>query len=298
MKGSSACQPNAVRRFGDRDRRHRRRVRVAALVRHEPGHHVHLDRLPAHFGPYFLGRLPGGRLVIRLFAKKFGSYPEDLNQVMAKVKRRPPATTTSWASCRFRAAAPVLRRVGRPRGGPHRGGRGHLHVGGRSHEALSSDFQQLTSVGTMAALSAIFTAPSSGSPRCTTTATRRRAQAPSRCRSRRRSSCTCAPSLVRWRLSSDWARCSAAGCRCLVSPTSTWGDRASVARAARAGGRGRRLAVLCVRRPVRAPVERMGERPVAKALIAGLVLALMGILAVHDVRRRDAGRAAGRSGAP
>ena len=46
------------------------------------------DRLPAHFGPYFplVACLVGG-LVIGLFAKKFGSYPEDLNQVMAKVKR-------------------------------------------------------------------------------------------------------------------------------------------------------------------------------------------------------------------
>ena len=46
------------------------------------------DRLPAHFGPYFpLAACLVGGLVIGLFAKKFGSYPEDLNQVMAKVKR-------------------------------------------------------------------------------------------------------------------------------------------------------------------------------------------------------------------
>ena len=46
------------------------------------------EKLPTHFGPFFplIACLAGG-LVIGLFAKRFGSYPEDLNQVMAKVKR-------------------------------------------------------------------------------------------------------------------------------------------------------------------------------------------------------------------
>ncbi|MFR1639921.1 MAG: hypothetical protein ACLSVD_12625 [Eggerthellaceae bacterium] len=43
------------------------------------------DVLPARFGPFFplLACVAGG-LVIGLFAKRFGSYPEDLNEVMAR----------------------------------------------------------------------------------------------------------------------------------------------------------------------------------------------------------------------
>ena len=44
--------------------------------------------LPEHFGPFFpLLACSIGGLVIGLFAKRFGSYPEDLDEVMAKVKR-------------------------------------------------------------------------------------------------------------------------------------------------------------------------------------------------------------------
>ena len=44
--------------------------------------------LPAYFGPFFpLAACMVGGIVIGLFAKRFGSYPEDLNEVMAKAKR-------------------------------------------------------------------------------------------------------------------------------------------------------------------------------------------------------------------
>lgn len=117
--------------------------------------------LPAHFGPFFplLACLAGG-LVIGLFAKRFGSYPEDLDEVMAKVKRDGRYDYDKLGVMSVAALLPLF--FGGPIG-PEAGLTGAVAgictwVGDRM-KRFGSEFQQLTSVGTMAALSAIFTAP-------------------------------------------------------------------------------------------------------------------------------------------
>ena len=119
------------------------------------------DRLPAHFGPYFpLAACLVGGLVIGLFAKKFGSYPEDLNQVMAKVKRDGRYDYDKLGVMSVSALLPLFfgGSVG-PEAGLTGAVAGICTWVGDRMKRFGSDFQQLTSVGTMAALSAIFTAP-------------------------------------------------------------------------------------------------------------------------------------------
>lgn len=95
------------------------------LVRHEPGHHVHLGPAARAFRPVLpLGRLPGGRPGHRLFAKKFGSYPEDLNQVMAKVKRDGRYDYDKLGVMSVSALLPLFFGGSVGPSGPHRGGRG------------------------------------------------------------------------------------------------------------------------------------------------------------------------------
>lgn len=119
------------------------------------------DKLPARFGPFFpLAVCLVGGLVIGLFAKKFGPYPEDLNEVMAKVKRDGRYDYDKMGVMSVATVLPLL--FGGPIG-PEAGLTGAIAgictwVGDRM-KRFGSDFQQLTSVGTMAALSAIFTAP-------------------------------------------------------------------------------------------------------------------------------------------
>ena len=119
------------------------------------------DRLPAHFGPFFplVACLIGG-LAIGLFAKRFGPYPEDLDEVMAKVKRDGRYDYDKLGVMSIAALLPLF--FGGSIG-PEAGLTGAIAgictwVGDRM-KRFGADFQQLTSVGTMAALSAIFTAP-------------------------------------------------------------------------------------------------------------------------------------------
>lgn len=117
--------------------------------------------LPEHFGPFFpLLACSIGGLVIGLFAKRFGSYPEDLDEVMAKVKRDDRYDYDKLGVMSAAALLPLF--FGGPIG-PEAGLTGAVAgictwVGDRM-KRFGSEFRQLTSVGTMAALSAIFTAP-------------------------------------------------------------------------------------------------------------------------------------------
>ncbi len=117
--------------------------------------------LPEHFGPFFpLLACSIGGLVIGLFAKRFGSYPEDLDEVMAKVKRDGRYDYDKLGVMSAAALLPLF--FGGPIG-PEAGLTGAVAgictwVGDRM-KRFGSEFRQLTSVGTMAALSAIFTAP-------------------------------------------------------------------------------------------------------------------------------------------
>lgn len=119
------------------------------------------DMLPTHFGPLFpLITCTVGGLIIGLFAKRFGPYPEDLNQVMAKVKKDGRYDYDKLGVMSIAALLPLF--FGGSIG-PEAGLTGAIAgictwVGDRM-KRFGSDFKQLTSVGTMAALSAIFTAP-------------------------------------------------------------------------------------------------------------------------------------------
>lgn len=117
--------------------------------------------LPTYFGPFFalITCLIGG-LIIGLFAKRFGSLPEDLNTVMAKVKQDGRYEYDKLGRMSVAALLPLF--FGGSVG-PEAGLTGAIAgictwVGDRM-KRFGSDFHQLTSVGTMAALSAIFTAP-------------------------------------------------------------------------------------------------------------------------------------------
>ncbi len=119
------------------------------------------DVLPSFFGPFFpLFACAIGGIIIGLFAKKFGPYPEDLNEVMAKVKRDGRYEYDKLGAMSVAALLPLF--FGGSIG-PEAGLTGAIAgictwVGDRM-KRFGADFKQLTSVGTMAAVSAIFTAP-------------------------------------------------------------------------------------------------------------------------------------------
>lgn len=119
------------------------------------------NNVGSHFGLYFplVACLIGG-LVIGLFAKKFGSYPEDLNVVMAKVKRDGRYDYDKLGVMSIAALLPLFfgGSIG-PEAGLTGAVAGICTWVGDRMKRFGADFQQLTSVGTMAALSAIFTAP-------------------------------------------------------------------------------------------------------------------------------------------
>lgn len=119
------------------------------------------DVLPGHFGMFFpLFACTAGGLFIGLYTRKFGPYPEDLDEVMTKVKRDGRYEYNKLGVMSIAALLPLF--FGGSIG-PEAGLTGAIAgictwVGDRT-KRFGSDFQQLTSVGTMAALSAIFTAP-------------------------------------------------------------------------------------------------------------------------------------------
>lgn len=117
--------------------------------------------LPSHFGPFFplLACIVGG-VIIGLYEKRFGPYPEDLNTVMSKVKKNGRYDYDKLGIMSIAALLPLF--FGGSIG-PEAGLTGAIAgictwVGDRM-KRFGNDFKQLTSVGTMAALSAIFTAP-------------------------------------------------------------------------------------------------------------------------------------------
>ncbi len=117
--------------------------------------------LPQHFGPFFpLLACTAGGLVIGLFAKKFGSYPEDLDAVMASVKKNGRYEYNKLGVMSTAALLPLFfgGSVG-PEAGLTGAVAGICTWVGDRMKRFGADFQQLTSVGTMAAVSAIFTAP-------------------------------------------------------------------------------------------------------------------------------------------
>lgn len=101
-----------------------------------------------------------GGLIIGLYEKRFGAYPEELNSVMAKVKRD---GRYDYHDVGISSVAALLPLIFGGSIGPEAGLTGAIAglctwVGDRM-KRFGADFKQLTSVGTMAALSAIFTAP-------------------------------------------------------------------------------------------------------------------------------------------
>lgn len=117
--------------------------------------------LPAQFGPLFpLAACLIGGLVIGLYAKRFGSYPEELDEVMSTVRR---TGRYEYDKIGIVSVAALLPLFFGGSVGPEAGLTGAIAgictwVGDRM-KRFGSDFRQLTSVGTMATISAIFTAP-------------------------------------------------------------------------------------------------------------------------------------------
>lgn len=119
------------------------------------------DRLPTYFGPYYplVACLTGG-LIIGLYTRKFGSYPEELNEVLSKVKKD---GRYEYDRIGVMSVAALLPLFFGGSVGPEAGLTGAIAgictwVGDRM-KRFGADFKQLTSVGTMATLSAMFTAP-------------------------------------------------------------------------------------------------------------------------------------------
>ena len=119
------------------------------------------SRLPDYFGKYYpIWMCLLGGLVIGLFAKKFGPLPDELPQVMAKVKQDGRYEYDNLGPLSVAALLPMI--FGGSIG-PEAGLTGAIAgvctwVGDRM-KRFGKQFRELTSVGTMAALSAIFTAP-------------------------------------------------------------------------------------------------------------------------------------------
>ena len=119
------------------------------------------DNVGGRFGIYFpLAACLVGGLVVGLFAKRFGPYPEDLDAVMAKVKRDGRYDYDKLGVMSIAALLPLFfgGSIG-PEAGLTGAVAGICTWVGDRMKRFGADFQQLTSVGTMAALSAIFTAP-------------------------------------------------------------------------------------------------------------------------------------------
>ena len=119
------------------------------------------SRLPTYFGQYYpIWMCLIGGVVIGLFAKKYGPLPDELPQVMAKVKQTGRYEYDNLGKISVAALLPMI--FGGSIG-PEAGLTGAIAgvctwVGDRM-KRFGKQFRELTAVGTMAALSAIFTAP-------------------------------------------------------------------------------------------------------------------------------------------
>lgn len=116
------------------------------------------DKLHFAFFPLVVCTIGG--LVIGLYQKRFGPYPEELNSVMRKVKENGRYEYRDIGVSSVAALLPLL--FGGSIG-PEAGLTGAIAglctwVGDRM-KRFGSDFKNLTAIGTSAALSAIFTAP-------------------------------------------------------------------------------------------------------------------------------------------
>lgn len=118
--------------------------------------------LPAQFNFAFFPLVvcAVGGVIIGLYEKRFGPYPEELNVVMAKVKED---GRYDYNDIGVSSVAALLPLIFGGSIGPEAGLTGAIAglctwVGDRM-KRFGAEFKQLTSVGTMAALSAIFTAP-------------------------------------------------------------------------------------------------------------------------------------------
>lgn len=119
------------------------------------------DAIPEYFGRFYpiVACLVGG-VVIGLFAKRFGQYPEDLRTVMAKVKE---TGRYEYKDLGPMSVAALLPLVFGGSVGPEAGLTGAIAamctwVSDRL-KRFGSAFRELSEIGVYAALSAIFTAP-------------------------------------------------------------------------------------------------------------------------------------------
>ena len=110
------------------------------------------DNVGGRFGIYFpLAACLVGGLVVGLFAKRFGPYPEDLDAVMAKVKRDGRYDYDKLGVMSIAALLPLFfgGSIG-PEAGLTGAVAGICTWVGDRMKRFGADFQQLTSVGTMA----------------------------------------------------------------------------------------------------------------------------------------------------
>lgn len=109
---------------------------------------------------YPLAFCVAGGVAIGLFQKNVGPYPDDMNAVLAEVKKtgryRLPALGSHVLR---RSPAAFIRRQHRARGWPHRRGGGALQLGGGSTQVHGRRDARAGERGTAAILSAIFSAP-------------------------------------------------------------------------------------------------------------------------------------------
>lgn len=159
---------------------------------------------PFGFLPYPLIVCIVGGLLIGYFDKKTGARPEELTAVMGKVKKDGRYSYEGIGKLSLAALLPLL--FGGSIG-PEAGLTGVIAglctwVGDRMRR-FGADFRALTTIGTQAALTALFTAPLYGfvAPLAGTAEHRKTAKATSTssCRARRKPLFTCAPLRVRSR---------------------------------------------------------------------------------------------------
>lgn len=119
------------------------------------------DRIPVYLGDFYpLIVCVIGGIVIGLFTKRFGEYPEELPAVMARVRRDGRYEYSDLAQM---SAGAILPMVFGGSVGPEAGLTGAVAAictwAGDRLKRFGSDFRELSEIGMHAALSAVFTAP-------------------------------------------------------------------------------------------------------------------------------------------